>query len=343
VFLTTQTGTTEIKVNSTDVYKALVHHFEQAEHRHVPLAGKNPIHKYKFFIYTFDNNPIERPLDEKYTKLDGISKHYQFVAKSEGVVHMRQRSCWCVRCMKALTKPSLGWGTPHSIVNCDALSRRHGANNNAYAFSTHACTKTAGRDVAAAIIHDRDELNNVSAELCVGDWIIFHGVDENGNEDPDQPLWLGRVMSNPDDGWDGRGVKQNTTNRAVKYPMGVEVKKNEVAIYVQWYEKMNLNSNEPKYHVSRTITKAQVQSNQLLLHTGFDMKQLIGDNNPVPKSRPASERRRRETSATASLGEYARPRQNNQRSRESWHDKEYGIVWEMTERDRDYALGQRAV
>ena len=224
-----------------------------------------------------------------------------------------------------------------------ALSRRHGANNNAYAFSTHACTKTAGRDVAAAIIHDRDELNNVSAELCVGDWIIFHGVDENGNEDPDQPLWLGRVMSNPDDGWDGRGVKQNTTNRAVKYPMGVEVKKNEVAIYVQWYEKMNLNSNEPKYHVSRTITKAQVQSNQLLLHIGFDMKQLIGDNNPVPKSRPASERRRRETSATASLGEYARPRQNNQRSRESWHDKEYGIVWEMTERDRDYALGQRAV
>ena len=99
---------------------------------------------------------------------------------------MRQRPCWCMKCMKALTKPSLGWGTPHSIVNCDALSRRHGANNNAYAFSTHACTKTAGRDVAAAIIHDRDELNNVSAELCVGDWIIFHGVDENGNEDPDQ-------------------------------------------------------------------------------------------------------------------------------------------------------------
>eukprot|EP00984_Skeletonema_dohrnii_P017124 scaffold7728_cov75-Skeletonema_dohrnii-CCMP3373.AAC.2 len=329
--------------NVKDVYDALVHHFEQAEHRNVPLAGKNPIHKYKFFIYTFDNNPIERPLDEKYITLDGISKHYQFVAKSEGVVHMRQRSCWCLRCMKALTKPSLGWGTPHSIVNCDALSRRHGANNSAYAFSTHACTKTAGRDVAARIIHERDELNNVSTELCVGDWIIFHGVDENGNEDPDQPLWLGRVMSNPDDGWDGGGVKQNTTTRAVKYPMGVEIKKNEVAIYVQWYEKIDLNSTEPKYHVSRTITKPQVQSNQLLLHTGFAMTQLRGDNNPVPKSRPASERRRRETTATASLGEYARPRQNNQRSSESWHDKEYGIVWEMTETDRDYALGRREV
>ena len=62
--------------NVRDVYDALVYHFEQAEHRNVQYAGKNPIHKYKFFIYTFDNNPIERPLDEKYTKLDGISKHY---------------------------------------------------------------------------------------------------------------------------------------------------------------------------------------------------------------------------------------------------------------------------
>jgi hypothetical protein len=34
---------------------------------------------------------------------------------------------------------------------------------------------------------------------------------------------------------------------------------------------------------------------------------------------------------------------HNQRSRECWHDKEYGIVWEMTETDRDYALGRREV
>ncbi len=254
---------------------------------------------------------------------------------------MRQRPCWCMKCMKALTKPSLGWGTPHSIANCDALSSRHGANNNAYTFSTHACTKTAGRNVVAAIIHNRAELNKVSAELTVGDWILFHGIDGDGNEDPDQPIWLGRVMPNPD--WSGQGVRQNETTRTEKYPMGVEVKTNEVAIYVQWYEKIDMNSDEPKYHVSRIITKPQVQSNQLLLHTGFEMRQLLGDINPVPKSRPASERRSRVTTASAGLGEYARPRQNNQRSRESWHDKEYGIVWEMTETDRDYALGRREV
>ena len=210
-----------------------------------------------------------------------------------------------------------------------------------YTFSTHACTKTAGRNVVAAIIHNRAELNKVSAELTVGDWILFHGIDGDGNEDPDQPIWLGRVMPNPD--WSGQGVRQNETMRTEKYPMGVEVKTNEVAIYVQWYEKIDMNSDEPKYHVSRIITKPQVQSNQLLLHTGFEMRQLLEDSNPVPKSRPASERRSRVTTASAGLGEYARPRQNNQRSRESWHDKEYGIVWEMTETDRDYALGRREV
>ena len=283
-------------------------------------------------------------VDEKFIKLDGITKHYQFMVKSEGIVHMRSRSCWCPKCYKALSKPSLTWNTPHSITGCSSLSRSHGANNSAYTFNTRECTKIAGRYVADQIIRAREELNETSAKLCVGDWIIFHGVDESGNEDQDQPLWLGRVMSNPAEGWNGGGVLQNTTNRAEKYPMGVEVRKNEVAIYVQWYEKIDVNSDEPKYHVSRTITVPQVQNNQLLLHTGFKMHQLRGESNPVPRSRPASARRQSsQSSSAASLGDYARPYQNNQSSSESWHDKEYGIVWEMTEADRDFALGQREI
>ena len=207
------------------------------------------------------------------------------------------------------SKPSSGWSsTPYQIAGCKSLSRRHGANNTAYEFTKHACTKTAGRNVAEVaeqIRHERSELNDVCAQLTVGEWIVFHGKDVNGNEDPDQPIWLGRVMPNP--AWSGQGVLRNTTGSALSYDMGVEVQNNEVAIYVQcqWYEKMDLNSDERKYRVNGTLSPS-VQNNQLLLHTGLKMQQMLGDSNPVARSRPGSDRQRRTTAAaSSSLGEYA--------------------------------------
>ncbi len=174
--------------------------------------------------------------------------------------------------------------------------------------------------------------------MTVGDWIVFHGIDHNGEEDQYQPLWLGRVLSNAD--WGGQGVLQNTTSRTTKYKMGIEVKRNEVAIFVQWYEKIDLFSDELKYHVSREVTLPQVQNNQLLLHSTIQMTQLRGDNNPVPRNRTGSSRQTRATRSTATdLGDYEPPRQNNQSTYERWHDKEFGIIWEMSEEDRDYALG----
>ena len=117
----------------------------------------------------------------------------------------------------------------------------------------------------------------------------------------------------------------------------------KVAIYVQWYERMDVNSDECKYRVNGTLPPS-VQYNQLFLHTGFKMQQLLGDSNPVARSRPGSDRQQRTTeAASSSLIEYARPRRNNQSSYETWHDKEYGIVWEMAEQDRDFALGRRGL
>ena len=177
--------------------------------------------------------------------------------------------------------------------------------------------------------------------MTVGEWILFHGKDVHGNEDPDQPIWLGWVMPNP--AWGGQGVLRNMTGTAERYDMGIEVQNNEVAIYVQWYEKMDVNSDECKYRVNGTLPPS-VQNNQLFLHTGFKMQQLLGDSNPVARSRPGSDRQQRTTAAaSSSLGEYARPRRNNQSSYETWHDKEYGIVWEMAEQDRDFALGRRGL
>ena len=53
--------------------------------------------------------------------------------------------------------------------------------------------------------------------------------------------------------FDRQGVRRNTTGSAVSYDMGVEVQTSEVAIYVQWYEKMDLNSDERKYRVNGTL------------------------------------------------------------------------------------------
>ena len=87
--------------------------------------------------------------------------------------------------------------------------------------------------------------------MTVGEWILFHGKDVHGNEDPDQPIWLGWVMPNP--AWGGQGVLRNMTGTAERYDMGIEVQNNEVAIYVQWYEKMDVNSDECKYRVNGTL------------------------------------------------------------------------------------------
>jgi hypothetical protein len=165
-----------------------VHRFENNEDIiNARVTGKNPINKYKFFLCTFSKNPIPRPLNEEYQTLDGITKHYQFVVVEEGVVYMRKRSCWCVRCMKAMTKSSLNWNpASHAIANCSSLSRSHGENNDAYRFYRRACTKLAGPGIATANVHNRADLNKVSAELAVGDWIVFDGKDVNGEEDEEQ-------------------------------------------------------------------------------------------------------------------------------------------------------------
>ncbi len=58
----------------------------------------------------------------------------------------------------------------------------------------------------------------------------------------------------PNPAWGGQGVLRNTTGSAVtvSYEMGVKVQNSEVAIYVQWYEKTDLNSDERKYRVNGT-------------------------------------------------------------------------------------------
>ena len=82
--------------------------------------------------------------------------------------------------------------------------------------------------------------NESSMELTVGDWIVIDSDDEG------EPLWLGRIMSNSD--WGGQGVCKNTTMRIKTYYNGTVLQQNDVGMYVMWYEKIDLISDDLDYH-----------------------------------------------------------------------------------------------
>ena len=151
----------------------------------------------------------------------------------------------------------------------------------------------------------------MATSLNIGDWVLFD------SKMADEPIWLGRVMSNPQ--WEGMGVLLNNTRRKRTYENGVEISANEVAIFVQWYEKIDINSSELTYRASSTINKPQVQSNFYLLYVNFDMHEMNGQTNTVPRLRSVA---------------------NN---RDNWYVKERRFKWQMDKNDRQAALAKCGV
>ena len=116
-----------------------------------------------------------------------------------------------------------------------------------------------------------------------------------------------------------RSVLQNITRREKTYENGVEIGANEVTIFVQWYEKIDVNASALKYQVSRTIHMPQVQSNFYLVYAGFEMSENNGRTNIVPRLRSAA------------------------RIKQNWHNKESKFVWEMDDNVRQEALSKCGV
>jgi len=92
-----------------------------------------------------------------------------------------------------------------------------------------------------------------------------------------------------------------------------------VTIFVQWYEKIDINSSELTYRASRTINKPQVQSNFYLLYVNFDMHEMNGQTNTVSRLRSVA---------------------NN---RDNWHVKERRFKWQMDKNVRQAALAKCGV
>ena len=97
----------------------------------------------------------------------------------------------------------------------------------------------------------------------------------------------------------------------------VQVGQGEVALYVMWYEKINVMSDKLEYWVSRSETEAIVQSNRYLIPVEVKLHQMLGQPNVVPELR------------TSTRGDTKKSDINNQRRIKDWHNKELEIVWNM--------------
>ena len=153
----------------------------------------------------------------------------------------------------------------------------------------------------------------------MGDWVIFDSGEE------DDPIWLGRVMSHPD--WGGQGVQQNVTRRIQSYPSGAKIGRNEVAMNIMWYEKMDISLDALDYQVSRSFTSPIVQNNKYFIPITVNMHRVLGGSNPVPKLR---------TSARSNMSISA----NTEARNNAWHDKEFGLRWKMDNIVRESALSR---
>ena len=152
----------------------------------------------------------------------GITKRYQIVVKTEGCIYWRKRSCWCLTCMGSLFQGSLEWGNNHDSDGCDLVTETLVGSESMYCFEKKICQKTAGPGVAVqsqSLTRDRNEM---AARLTVGDFVLF-----KQNDDEIEPIWLGRIMSNPE--WQGQGVYHNKSRRNITFD-GTPVGRGEVVI-----------------------------------------------------------------------------------------------------------------
>ena len=198
-------------------------------------------------------------------------------------------------------------GERHNITGCCMAGVGQDTDEtNVYTFNRSRCERTSGPNVTQRMQQDRRSKNDKAKALNIGEWIHFDSKQE------DEPIWLGRVMSNPE--WGGMCILVNDTTRRRTYDNEVEIGINEVAICAQWYEKIDVNSRELIYRVSRTINEPQVQSNYYLVNSGFVMHEMNGRVNQVPRLRSVA---------------------NN---RNDWHRKECRFNWTMDNQVRQDAL-----
>jgi hypothetical protein len=175
-----------------------------------------------------------------------------------------------------------------------------------YCFTKKLCPKIAGSGVAMQSQIITRNQNEVASKLTVGDFLLFRK-----NDDDVEPIWLGRIMSNPD--WQGQGVHQNEPRQRSSFH-GVKFGQGEVGLYLMWYEKIDVMSERLEYWVSRAKKTPIVQNNRELVPIEVTMHQMLKETNVVPRLR------------TSARGNTEISVNNNVRRIEDWHAKYLHIV-----------------
>jgi len=301
-----------------EVFQALKHSFTVEADQSRKKARKNPIHHYKFFLHKSPD--IRRPQTETFVGLENITKNYQFVVTNIGIVHKRNRSCWCMKCMKAMMKGSLEWQQSQRVSGC--TSSKHSAS--VYEFIKTSCTKTAGVGVTTARTERVHDKSDMASKLTQGDWMFFKG----GKDGCSQLVWLGRAVGKTE--WLDQCIWKNNTTRTV-FADGVPVAPNEYAINVQWYTLKQAGSTL-EYVIEQSEPEPLVNNNNELLHAGFPMTQVIGSTTTSARV----PRRRNVRSSQSDEYEYDTPA-SLQTSEGYWFRKECANVWALAQDDKDLA------
>ena len=129
-------------------------------------------------------DPVQRPNQpETFTHLEKITSNYQFVASKKGVVHSRQRPCWCLPCFTAVTDSNsvLSWPLEYSPLHGSSVS----ITKAIFTFTKRSCEKLTGLNVQQFISKKFENQKEMAKQLRVGDWIMVGGGDN-----ADQPVWL---------------------------------------------------------------------------------------------------------------------------------------------------------
>ena len=108
----------------------------------------------------------------------------------------------------------------------------------------------------------------------------------------------------------------NKSRRNITFD-GTPVGRGEVALYVMWYEKIDVTSERLDYWVSRSETVPIVQNNRYYVPIDVNMHQMLEQSNVVPRLR------------TSTRGDTVRSANNNQKRIEDWHNEKLQIVWNM--------------
>ena len=119
--------------------------------------------------------------------------------------------------MTNISKGTLEWETEHIVENCDLINETSNStdttiNNeeNMYCFQKKFCTKTAGRGVTMQSQTSTRDRNEIVSILTVNEFVLFDASDDDV-----EPIWLERIMSNPE--WQNQGVYHNLDRQNVSF------------------------------------------------------------------------------------------------------------------------------